>query len=261
MEEQIVDSTEVIEVVKNNPFVLVGVAIISLSAGAALGYRIAKKRLEPKFAKIADDEIREARERYKKLYKADEFETPAEAVKALIPQKDQATVIALVDRYSGRKDHSEKLQKVYSETEEIVETVVETNIFVEGEPLNADEWDYDVEKETRTDEAPFIIHHDEFFENSWNWESAQLTWWAKDGILADAEDRAIDEVDVIVGEDNMEKFGHGSGDANLIYICNPVHETLLEVAKSEGSYAEEVHGVEITTSHSSVIRRHGRSDE
>jgi len=40
----------------------------------------------------------------------------------------------------------------------------------------------------------------------------------------------------------VEKFGHGSGDPNVVYIRNEQYTAEIELCRSPNSYAEEVHG-------------------
>jgi hypothetical protein len=51
-----------------------------------------------------------------------------------------------------------------------------------------------------------------------------------------------DNRDNLVGDKNLDRFGHGSNDAFIVYIRNDQLEIVYEVVLSPNSYAEEVHG-------------------
>jgi hypothetical protein len=60
--------------------------------------------------------------------------------------------------------------------------------------------------------------------------------------LTDEVDTIVPDVDATVGVENMLRFGHGSGDPNVVYIRNPKLEADFEVTRSAGKYAKEVLG-------------------
>ena len=110
---------------------------------------------------------------------------------------------------------------------------VVVNVFGDGA---GDEWDYKTELEARTNEAPYIIHVDEFLSDEMGWDSqSMLTWYNKDQVLCDSHDTPIYNHAEVVGE---LRFGHGSNDPNVVYIRNPVLQAEYEVIRDEGSYEE-----------------------
>lgn len=231
--------------VTNNKLVLVGTAIVSLGAGVAIGYKVAKKRLEPKYEALARDEIREAQEHYKKLSAKSEYPTPADAVAALIPEEAQEAL----EQYQGKPrtvgrvveiTEDEHGLHVKAQRDEEVQEVQHRNIFVNGAPLNADEWDYDVELEQRNEDKPYIIHEDEFNENEPDFEDMVLTYYSADGVLTNDQDEIVDDVEGLVGSRNLKKFGHGSSDKNMLFIRNHRRGLNIEISRSMGSYSKEV---------------------
>ena len=113
-----------------------------------------------------------------------------------------------------------------------------TNIFEND--VAGDEWDYKTELEARTSEAPYIIHVDEYVADEKGWDSqSTLTWYVADEILTDSQDVPIYNWREVVGE---LRFGHGSNDANVVYVRNEKLQTEYEVLRDPGSYELTVLG-------------------
>lgn len=101
-------------------------------------------------------------------------------------------------------------------------------------------WDYDVELSKRTDNAPYVIHKDEFFGDETAWDSqSTLTYYVGDDVLADEHDAPIYDVSATIGE---VKFGHGSGDPNVFYVRNPRLKAEYEIIRHTGRFDVEVLG-------------------
>lgn len=122
---------------------------------------------------------------------------------------------------------------------------IKRNVFVDNRQVVPDPtWNQEAEEAHRQEEVPYVISHDEFMENSFEHEQTTMTWYDADETLADAKEEIVHEVESTVGVDNMDRFGHGSRDPKIVYIRNERLEMDFEVAKSEGSFAEEVMGLQ-----------------
>lgn len=118
------------------------------------------------------------------------------------------------------------------------------------------DWDYATEVKGRMDKDIFIIHRDEYMENAWDFDSITLTYFEGDDVLSNERDEVIPDQDGTVGLENLSKFGHGSNDPNIVYVCNKEKAVVIEVVHSDGRYATEVHGfTEDDLQHSAVRRR------
>lgn len=246
---------ETITTVKNNPVLLAGVALVAASAGAGLGYFVAMKRLEPKYKAIADEEIEQAKKYYSILHKDGKFSTPKEAAEQLgTPSPEKVEADKALESYSQEsteivEDDDEvrittkkvEVDEDDNEIEEVKE--VTSNIFVNGKPMNED-FDYYTELQNRTDDAPYVITEEEFFENESNFSQTSLTYYEGDDVLADEEDKVINEADDLVGSENFSKFGYGSNDRNMLYVRNVPLNAEYEIAKSRGKYTVEVLGLD-----------------
>lgn len=244
------------------------VAVVGTSAttviSATAGYFYAKKKLSGHYAEIAEQEIKEAREYFTKLEKRGDFETPEAAVKKLVPEDTDVIVEApsrtkaeeAMARYQGQNvkvvsDPSEVAPAAEKdpEPEVVVETVEEkttTRVLFEGQPLNPDEFDIEAERDLRRNGVPYVVSQEEYDANPDQNEQIVLTYFAFDDVLVDEEEREIDDVERRVGQANLTRFGHGSNDPVIVYVRNEQLGLDFEILRSEGSYAEEVLGLDQT---------------
>jgi hypothetical protein len=140
---------------------------------------------------------------------------------------------------------------VVDEVEEPIETitlmtdgdlVVNTiNVFetVTQVPEQEDEWDYEAEQSSRTPHEPYIIHSDEFHSGESGLRQTTLTYYAGDDVLCDEAETPIYNAGEVVGE---LRFGHGSKDANVVYVRNEKLGGEYEIVRDEGHFAIEVLG-------------------
>lgn len=213
--------------ISKSGMVRVGVLMGIVVAGAGfVGYKVAQKQLQTKYEKLAEEEIAQAKAFYSRLNK-EGMETPEKAVNTLMTDATSA----LLD-YSGSNDE---------EDEEVV-VDSEVAVFVQSE---ADEnFDLDEEVKTRTPDAPYVISQEEYLQGEPEFGQTAITYYEGDGTLADENDREIPFIDPIIGEENVQRFGHGSGDENIVFIRNERLSTDFEVLKSSGKFAHEVLGLE-----------------
>lgn len=223
--------------------------LIGSVSGLAVGYFVVRKRLETKYEQYAQDEINQMRDHYLKKEKASE------------PKPDLSDRVQALG-YAGVK--TPEVQAAGAVVlphmpEDVVEEEAPAvnNVF----PDTPDTWNFETEVVSRTAEEPYIIHKDEFHQGNFQGEEherATLTYFAEDDVLIKEDDQRIPDIDEHVGLENLEKFGHGSGDPNVVYIRNHVMKVDFEVLRSQGSYSAEVLGVEEEPDEleHSAMRRH-----
>ena len=206
--------------------IVIGTATVSLGIGVASGFFFARKQLEEKYEKLSKQEIAEAKKFYSVLHKKGAYETPESAVKSRLGDATEA-----LTTYQGlNDDHQERV-------------TVDENIFANPPPiLKSEAFDYDEEVKHRSVEAPYILSKEEFFQDELEHEQNTLTYYEGDEVLADDRDDILDDVDMMVGLDNLQRFGYGSGDNNIVYIRNEKLMQDFEVIRSKGKYSEEVAG-------------------
>lgn len=220
--------------------VAVGAAsILSAAAGAVGGYFFAKTRLEKMYSEFASEEIREAKMFYSRLHK-DEYKTPAEAVQALIPEKEAAEALLAYHGQQVTVTHHDGTQEKIINLPDGGFIAQDRNIFEDDNPEeNPDEWERELT--ARSNDRPYILAKEEFLQAEAGYSQVTLTYYEGDDTLADERDQPINDVDYTIGPMNL-RFGYHSDDKNVVYIRNDKLGLEFEVLRSFGKYAEEVLG-------------------
>jgi len=108
-------------------------------------------------------------------------------------------------------------------------------------------WNYEQELLTRSPDAPYVIHQNEFNHSNQNYTKVAYTYYAEDDFLVDPEmGRPVINGDVIVGKDNL-KFGHGSDDSDVVYVRNDIQELDMEICRVNRSYEAEELGLQASS--------------
>lgn len=230
-------------------------SVVGTIGGFAIGAWWMKGRMMSKLDEILEAEIEELRGYYKqKLAALDEREEKKEL-------KDVVQDLGYTQEEGGGKI---AYHKVGSEPDKVPDPdapeeapVTQVNVFTNPvQEVETPGWDYAVEVKSRADKDIFIVHRDEYMENAWEFDKVSLTYFEGDDVLTNERDEVIADQDETVGLENLAKFGHGSNDPNVVYVCNKEKAVLIEVTHSDGRYATEVHGfTEDELQHSSVRRR------
>jgi len=243
------EAFEVAEAARNvDPkWLMIGLGI-GLVSGGVLGYGIANKRLRVKYEQIAEEEIDEMREHFRRrlIAKEEKPDLSTEASKIVEREGYDGPATPVVEEEEDGTVPPEE-EEVYEdpvlaeETVEEVETTQVENVFDKDEPQDGG-WDYEAEIARRRPEFPYIIHVDERRVNE-GYTYTELTYFEGDGVLVDNDDKPIDDIDKVVGTANLEKFGHGSGDKDTIFVRNDALELEVEITREKGTYSEVVHGI------------------
>lgn len=212
---------------------------LGLAMGGGIGYLIARKREASKYEAIMALEVAELKEHY--------------AAKEVV-RDDKPEMEDVMDTLGYRPEPKVDLKppvvvqpapKIQPSTfvrEEVVEETV-LNVF---ENENGIVWDYSVETKRRemTPDGPHILHVDEYNAGEKEYDQDTLTWYDGDDVLCDNRDNIVEHGEEKLGLQNLQLFGKGSGDPNVLYIRNDQFEMDYEVIRSDGSYAQEVQGLQ-----------------
>lgn len=226
----------------------VGGFAAGMVVGLKVGYRIRANEEEEGETVVITETIEEDQLTFEFDAKVDDLQNVDPKVTRLAPQVEpEVTVISSKPRRpqndpNPRNDPRDitvdweaiRLRKLEIEAE--AREMVDNNVF----DLDYKDWDYDEELPTRTTEVPYILHRDEFWGEEMGYDQSTLTYYAVDDILVDQEDTPIYNYVSITGP---LRFGHGSGDENVVYVRNDKHEAEYEVLRHDSSYAEEILGV------------------
>lgn len=227
-------------------FYLLGMTVGGLTGGL-IAWRVAYSRAETKYSKIVDDEIEEMRRHYYEKGKALEAEAAKGNLDDIVsargyghPEAKKPPMVVKPPVPVMRREN-EVTGKPEKEVEEEADEAPVRNIFSEA-PAVEHEWDYHREYSRRSPDIPYVIHIDE--REELDYQSQTLTYYEGDDVLCNERDEIVDpdERDNVVGEGNLDRFGHGSGDPVIVYVRNDRLELIYEVIRSPHKYAEEVHG-------------------
>lgn len=215
------------------------VAVASSTTAAVAGtYVVLKRQFEEEYQSRLEKEIRDTKVFV--MHKAAIKEQTVEELDAEIEATVSEAVELMKDynpdaRVEGYKDNLREITK---------------NVFT-----NASTRELEPEEIlARNTLEPYIVSEDEFAEGEYI--TVNLEYYLDDQCLITTEDtQLVDNVDKIVGEENLTKFGHGSGDPTLVYVRNDVLEVDYEITKCEGSYAQIHLGGGIEHSAESFDRR------
>jgi hypothetical protein len=210
------------------------VGVSALMIGLGLGYKIAERRLSDEFDARLEKETAGMREFYQSVKKP--YATPQEAAAALIDddedteQESTATVVG--DKIAYHK-------------------IVKKNYAPMGEEILVDFPEQDdrsptdeIRHQNLFVEHPHIISQEEFMQNDSDYNQSTLTFYRGDHVLTDERENVIDDLNEVVGADNMLQFGTNSSDPNVLHIRNGRLQMEFEVCLSEYSYRQEILGIE-----------------
>lgn len=253
--------------------------VVGVGLGAAVGYILASRRLETKYLQIAEDEIAEMRKHYKAKMVALESNTDKGDLEKIVRERGYATedeptttppmavtpplsVVEAVAEEEDEEDEDEDEEVPAVETQAEFEAR-ERNAFREFGDANRDpgEWDWHAERSRRSPLRPYVIHIDERDERE-GYDGVTFTYFEADDVLCNERDEVVNEEDreKLLGEANLDKFGHGSNDLNCVYIRNDQLQMIFEVCKSPNSYVHEM-GLEPEIRHSDRRRERMTFDD
>ena len=240
-------------IMKSHKSHLVLTAVLSASAGAGVGILVYARVLEAKFQNRLQDEIQDAKVFYQDMYSTPTFvaEEPSPSEEELLGKIREATdehdgppVDLVGQALSAMSTYDPEASDEEEERLARKSPVVVNNIFTNATPpgeevLGALMADRDPSK-------PYIITKHEYFENEPEHEQVAFTYWEGDDTLVDDryEYQPVENHEYVAGEDNLLRFGYGSGDENIIYIRNESTQMDLVITKSTGKYAVEVMAID-----------------
>jgi len=226
----------------------VGGWLLGALTGAFFAYKFAYSRASTKYAQIADAEIADMRRHYTEKGKALEAEAAKGDLESIVvergyePTGEEKPPMAIQPPKAVTIDLEEVEEERIEGPDGIKRTPEELrNIFKDAEITH--EWDWQEERKNRSPDKPYVVHYDERTE--FDYQSVTLTYYAGDNVLCNERDEPIDpeyERDNLIGEGNLDRFGHGSNDANVVYVRNDKLELVFEICYAPGYFAEDVHG-------------------
>lgn len=236
-----------------------GLAAAALLVGAGIGsgitYLLTKRQLETKYSQLADEEIADMREHYRAKGVALEATQGKKDLSELVrekgyvptppePEVSTAPPMAVQPPKSvmvAEDDSEMAVNDVEGENGVRARNVFQEHRDRAAQPLP--EWDEQMERKRRSPDRPYVIHKDSVHELE-GYSDISLTYYAADDVLCNERDEVVDPADRdnLIGDANLDRFGHGSDDHDIVFIRNDHLEIVYEVVRSPNSFAEEVHG-------------------
>jgi hypothetical protein len=222
-----------------------------MAAGAGAAYFVVKKQLELLFEERLTNEIEATKNFYNTLHKRGEYETPQAAAEKLIPPNKVEELLSGTGEFAN-DPHAKETARVLTEygghkldaRTIVTETVVE-NVFIRAE-LDAQgvtDADWSAEVMNRTEEAPYVISKEEYMENESDYVQTTFDYYAGDGVLVDENENRIENIDDVVGDYNLIRFGAWSDDPRVVYVRNDARQLEVEITLNDGKYREIVQGL------------------
>lgn len=233
-----------------------GGLIVGAGIGVTVGYIFAQRRLEEKYNQIAAEEIAEMRSHYYAKAVARENNDEKKELEEIVKEKGYITgeatppmavtpPTAVTERAQEIADAEDAAasEPPTPEAEEPPQVEVR-NIWANRDDEPTHEWDWHKERAQRSPLKPYVIHIDER-EDQDAYEDVTYTYYEEDDVVCNERDDVLDaeERERIIGEANLDRFGHGSGSSSVVYVRNDKLEMDIEVIQSPNSYLEEVQGI------------------
>ena len=233
-----------------------GGAVFGIALGFFFGYRYNKEKIKAEVFKQSQEDLEEMRDIYKRREEAQE--------RAHLAQTKPSVEEIVVERGYHVEEAVEEPERPLPPPVPISGHPFSgggapfAKRTADGEKSKDDGWSYPNELARRTTERPYIIHQDEFHLNESGFAQVSYTYYMGDDVMTEEDDSVLNDVDSLVGLENLNHFGHGTDDVNIVYIRNPVIDLEIEICRTPKSYEEEILGLEHSDSpnYERMRRRH-----
>lgn len=221
----------------------ISIGVISFGIGTGLGYLVGFKRRK----KVTELETKNQLEFDFKPYTLNDIKTSVDGgvLENHIDDSDLVGPNTMVGKAFLNNKFNEiidtdingpTIKEIVEYREEAEAQVTLHSVFAKDD----DTWNYAEEVAKRTSNEPYIIHKDEFFGEESGYAQSVLTFYKDDDILCDEDNTPIYNYEERTGP---LRFGHGSGDQNVLYVRNDKRRAEYEILFDSSSYAEEVLGI------------------
>ena len=252
---------------KNKWFQLGSVAAVAFAGGSIGGYVLGKRQVAREVVQEEKQTIQltffDGQDRPTTTYSEEEVQADPE-LKALLEEEEQIAqrhlegvqVVGSENSHTPLRLAPEIPESVEAEEDlaDPIERVRRVNVFARED----DDWDWEMELQSRHQEIPYVIHQEEFVADDFGFRQETLTYYVGDDIMADPTDTPIYDYAGLMGE---LKFGHGSKDPNVVYIRNEKIHMEWEILRHEGMFSVEVYGLEKEKEVEEELRHSHRSPQ
>lgn len=224
---------------------LLAVALAGVGVGLAVGFiagrRWQKQNAEDAAWRKAEKEIAEIREMYQRS---------SDAIK-IVPSAPKPPLNEIVEErgYSQRVTEEEAPRPtkppvpVTPASHFVAPDTPKRKADTEKDKYDGWHWEQEIADRKNSPDKPYIIHQDEFFNRESEYVQVTYTFYQADEIVADEHEEKIEDSNTLLGAANLEAFGHGTDDWDVLYIRNDNTRLDYEVCRVNKSYEEEVLGI------------------
>lgn len=207
------------------------------AVGFFFGHRWNKEKIKAEAFKQSEEEVEKIREIYR---------TSAESVR-VVEKKPSLDEVVEERGYSHRVTDEEMDRPTrppvvvkpatphvppFPDEEPTIETIT-------GGKAKDDGWDWKVELAQRTHDRPYILHQNEFMEKeAEGFSQVTYTYYLGDETLTDEAEEVVENPDTMVGTFNLERFGHGTDDFDVLYVRNQRLDMEFEICRVHESWEE-----------------------
>lgn len=223
---------------------VVAASTLSFAAGATTAFFVMRKRMLNHYEELLEAEIEATRRFYVKMEEkpdlsmADKYEDEPVNPDPDIGMVEEAVKIVREQEYTSYNDLDKAPVVTEKQIVEVKESI-DKNVFETA----VEEYDLDDELEKKNQGSPYIVEAEYFLENPDDYSTSTLTYYVDDDVVADDADQAMtaSEEQRVLGKGNL-RFGRGSGDPNVVYVCNDRLRCIAEVVRDDGSFKVKVLG-------------------
>lgn len=235
-------------------------------AGATVGYLINRKKTIDTINREVDDAVESVKEAFTKT-QSEGFVTVddlSSLAKKGIPAESltEEVYIGMVEEYSETDDQrlaelsrkmKEELTKALDdvpseeevdvfEVEELDEAAEDEEAYSFSEPVTT-AFDLDDEDITEPpeDDEPYVISVKEFLSDQ-EYKKVNLVYYSDD-VLASEGGRVVRNIDSLIGDEALVRFGERSDDPDVVYVRNRAKGIDYEVTQFDGTYSRAVIGI------------------
>lgn len=220
--------------------------LAAFTLGSCVGFLVAKKALEEKYASLAQEEIDSVKERFslrdhaiadiRNTEDTAETVTAEEIIKPASPMGGSSTLAGTRTDYYNRTKQNYNLVNPKGDLRRMNEEKTSYEDVEEEEIELPEEKSIDLEN-------PYIIDESNFSEEFLYHDKITLEYYAEDDTLIDEDESIIDDRDQLIGYETLDMKNTSVDHPHTIYVRNERLGSDYEININLGSYQEQILGI------------------
>jgi hypothetical protein len=198
------------------------IAITGFAVGAGVSFLVTRKLLDVKYAEFAQEEIESVKSQFARRQSKNNSE----------PKGEEGGHLTVHSSLEGtRTNEYNSVKQNYNRIGQQEEDEVDMDEAEEDESINCDH--------------PYVIDDESFCNEFLKHDKLSITYYVEDNVLVDDNEEIVDDVDGLVGYENLSIMSTGMVNPNIIHIRNERIATDFEIAVNPNSYQEIVLGMSL----------------